>query len=434
MRTGYFSPGAHEIPLLHTWTLSVEEQFYVVLPVVMLLVMRYRPQWLKGVLLLALAASFALSVRYEQTAPLVNFFIAPTRAWEFLVGSLLAVTLATRGGRFTVPTGVAQGASLLGLACLAWTITQYHDGTSFPGLGAVLPVVGSALVIAFATPETLAGRLLSLKPMVGLGLISYSAYLWHQPVLSFWLLATGEHAGLLGTVLLLALIIGLSYLSWRYVETPFRDRQRVSTRSIVVLAVAGTALFAAIGVAGHLARGLPGRYSAEQNALVATAKASPRREACHQSLTSGPVPAEACRYFDGPASWAVFGDSHGVEIAYALAERLQRANAGSVLHLTASGCQPALGFESNVPGCSDWTREALSVVERDTDVRNVVLVYRHAFHLFGTQVLRYPQVQQALTALAGRIPATDMRAMNLAADAHREGPAAIARRFLERSR
>lgn len=394
LKTGYFSPSAAELPLLHMWTLSVEEQFYVVLPLLLMLVMRYRPHWTAATLAFALLMSLALCLSLETRDPALNFFFAGTRAWELLAGGLLAVVIARGADPARVPRAIRELLSAVGVVGLLGVIAAYGDDTPFPGRYAILPIIATVLVIAFAQRDTVAGRLLSLRPMVAMGLISYSAYLWHQPVLAYLTVWSGTKPSGAPLWTGLAVIMLASWASWRFIEQPFRDRRRVGRRAVAWFAVLGTGVFGALGIAGHLSGGVPSRFSAPQLALAATAAPSPMRDRCHTEGLDYLAPDEACVYFEGPAHWAVLGDSHTVEIGYALAERLRARGEGAVLHLSSSGCMPALTTGSTVPGCASWTRAAVDRVAKDADIRSVVVLYRHPFHLYGSQLASYPRAAQ----------------------------------------
>lgn len=392
-KTGYFSPNAEEIPLLHTWTLSVEEQFYVVLPIILIVLWRFRRDWINKTLVALFAVSLSLCLFWEARQNTeVNFFMAASRAWEFLIGALLATKIEKSWPREQIKTSTANILSAVGVFMILFAATCFTAQTSFPGVYALFPVLGSALVIRYATEKTLVGRALASPPFVGIGLISYSAYLWHQPLLAFSRLAIGDHPDSTMIVLLLLATGILAYLSWRFVERPFRNPHKVSRKTIAVLSIGGTFLFATLGVIGHVKKGFPERFSTSQNSLAETATPSPFREKCHTDGVLYLKPANACRYFSQEASWAVFGDSHAVEISYALAEYLRDRRAGGVLHLSNSGCQPALLFQSDVPGCSAWTKEALHYLENEKNIRHVVIVYRHSFYLSGPPSKTYPAI------------------------------------------
>ncbi len=261
----YFGGVAEEMPLLHTWSLAVEEQFYIAFPLLLWL-MRNRRRWIVPVLAVIALISLGVADAHVNRVPDRVFYLIWFRAWELLAGSLAAIYVMRRGQ----PGGVmAETLGLLGLAGIVVPMAAYGDWVPFPSFWAVPPVLGTALVLVAATPQRIAGRLLSWRPFVAVGLISYSAYLWHQPLFAYARLAT-EGAPtpiLMGTLALLTL--GLSWLSWRFVEQPFRNRSRY-TRTVVFGASLGAGL-AVLSLAGLLVAtgGLLNRYPEPQRGWVA---------------------------------------------------------------------------------------------------------------------------------------------------------------------
>ena len=390
LKSGYFGQAAETIPLIHTWSLSVEEQFYLVHPLALLLLWRYARSRLSLVLVLLAGLSLASCLWLEHRNPGLNFFFSPSRAWELLAGAFVALHgRAWLAGRLGGHAG-RELLSTLGLLLVLVPVFLYDRHTVFPGHLAIPPVLGSALILCFCTADTRLGRLLASRPMVAVGLASYSAYLWHQPVFAFARVLSADHPGAATLVALLPLVALLSYLSWRYVEAPFRRPAQVTGRSIFRLSLACSLAFGALGVGGHLLKGLPQRFDADRSALAATSRPSPQRDKCHTDGLRYLPPGKACRYLAEPASWAVFGDSHGVEVAYALAERLLPQRQG-VLHLTFSGCPPALNFDAAAPGCSAWVAESLAYLEGHADIQHVLLAFRHSMHLYGDQLRGFPQ-------------------------------------------
>lgn len=263
----YFAASAEMKPLLHTWSLGVEEQFYIFFPPLLLWLSRAGERWRLAVSGLLMAASLVASQALLHSDAMAVFYLLPFRAWELFAGSACAWLHFTFGRR---ENGWAAAA---GIALILAVLPFYDHATPFPGLTAIPPVAGAALVILFAGPGNRAGRFLSLRPMVFVGLISYSLYLWHQPVFAF-----ARHYSLdTPSPVLMAALVGLTFvlawLSWRHVEQPFRHggAGRLVPRRGAVFALSLVAILAlgAIGGFGHLRNGFPGRYTPEQNRLLA---------------------------------------------------------------------------------------------------------------------------------------------------------------------
>lgn len=180
MQAGYFAPNAEELPLLHTWSLAVEEQYYIIFPVLLWALWRLGRGIVWGVLAVIAVVSLALCQLLVTSQPDATFYLIHTRAWELLAGSLIALWQLRGGPR---AQDRSETGAALGLAMILYGIFMFDEHTPFPSLWALLPVGGTALVLLFAAKDTLAARLLSLRVMVGIGLISYSAYLIHQPLL-----------------------------------------------------------------------------------------------------------------------------------------------------------------------------------------------------------------------------------------------------------
>ncbi|SNR66859.1 acyltransferase family protein [Paracoccus sediminis] len=343
--SGYFAAAADLKPLLHTWSLAVEEQYYVLFPLMLLGLWRLGARLALMVLGAIFAASLIASQILSARAPDANFFLLPSRAWELLAGSLCAIWILKRGRSGNAP------ASTLGLALILGSIFLYDGNTPFPSLYALAPVGGTALVILFADGRTPVGRLLSMRGPVFIGLISYSAYLWHQPLFALARLASPDHPPMAVMMALAALSIGLAYLSWKYVEQPARHHPW-PIRRVLGATVAASVLFAAVGLALN--------YSGAQKAYF-TASLSPQNRPLLDRITRmaqmdhfATEDRGDCRFFIqdydaatddrvarcfaryGPAL-AIFGDSHALDAWKAMVAASDRP---FLLGLPQQECRP----------------------------------------------------------------------------------------------
>jgi peptidoglycan/LPS O-acetylase OafA/YrhL len=369
---GYFDPYGDFKPLLHTWSLAVEEQFYLLFPVLFLLIYRYARRW-AGLLLIVLAlASLAVAEIGAFHNSSANFYLLQSRAWELLAGSLLALNLSRPA---VAPTVLSQMLSLLGLAAIVASVLVFDLTTPWPAAATTVPVLGAVLVIAYARPRTLAHAILSTPILRGIGIISYSAYLWHQPVFAFYRIHRGESVEA-GTYLLLILVtLGLSYLSWRFVEQPFRRPEIFDRRLIFVGSAAVLAAFVSLGGWIHLGDGLSWRLSPEANLVGEGARSrSPFRDQC---TTLMPASFEGfCRFGQAkPRVVAVLGDSHSSEPFWQMAELLGD-RPFSVQEFTWNTCLPFAGLRQNdtMAGCTAFFGEAQRYILAHAEIDTVVLI------------------------------------------------------------
>lgn len=412
LTSDYFSPDSGVLPMIHTWSLAVEEQFYLVFPLVFVLL------WRRGlvlpVLVAALLVGLAVAEIMAQSAPKAAFYLLPARAWELLAGGI-AGYLAVRHGLPDGESGPAfwrylgrnrNALAWGGLVVLGVSLVFFPHGLPVPGLALVPPVAGTVILLLCARPGGRVHRGLTRPVLVGVGLVSYSAYLWHQPVFAFARLAQVDPPSPVQMAGLCFLVLGLAWASWRLVEQPFRGRA-VPFGPVAWGLGGATAAMVLVGLAGHLTGGL-GKWRFDPPVLEAlnSASASPMRDRCHSKQ-----PEVACAYFGGgDVSWVVFGDSHGVELAYALA-RMMEPLGESVLHLTKSGCPPALGYVSDMPGCNDWTEAAVTMLETSGARTPILVVYRHGAYLYGDNEGMYPALPNGPKAIASGTGAAEKRAL-----------------------
>ncbi|MDB3902855.1 acyltransferase, partial [Amylibacter sp.] len=241
---GYFDESAELNPILHTWSLAVEEQYYVLFPIFLILAWRFGKNKVFWMIVLMAAVSLLLSEWGWRNKANANFYLAPTRAWELFAGSIAAFVVQKQGVRKN------NLLALFGLAAIFFSILIYDATTPFPSVYALVPVLGVVLLVLYADKDTFAGKLLSTKGFVGIGLISYSAYLWHQPLFALFRVyskqVTLNAFAFLG---LFVLSLVLAYLSWRFVEKPFRRKDNFSKLSIFSLGIGSLVLIYAFGYA-----------------------------------------------------------------------------------------------------------------------------------------------------------------------------------------
>jgi len=230
---GYFQPPTDMLPLLHTWSLAVEEQFYVIFPYLIIVLWTLKRNVRIAVLTVLFLMSITIAQALSASKPMAAFYLLPTRGWEFLIGTAAAMLISTRTFQ-TLPKCFFRLGGTLGLSLIFFSVSTFSNSTRNPGLITFIPTVGALLIILFSTQGSLSSKFLGNRAFVGVGLVSYSAYLWHQPIFAF-----SRHIGLkkdfLSSFFIILVLIFLSILSWKYIEQPFRDRNRIKARELKLL-------------------------------------------------------------------------------------------------------------------------------------------------------------------------------------------------------
>ena len=393
-QSGYFDTAAELKPLLHTWSLAVEEQFYLLFPVLLLLTRRLRPAWTAAILLLIGGASLA-AAELQVFRPAEGMFLLQTRGWAVIIGALAALYVRRRRQAPTISTATstAQLASALGIALVLLPVMTFSSHTPFPGLYGLVPTLGTALVILFATPDTAVGRVLGSAPLVGMGLISYSAYLWHQPLFAFARHASVDEPAESLLLWLTLLTVVLAYISWRWVEQPFRRPGTIDRRSVFAFALAGSAVFAIAGQVGVANEGFTAYYldhrlskdDAELYTLIRDHTGGSLAEdmvddgGCH-FWTRDVTPAfeerfQACRDRHGTAL-VVLGDSHAMNVYNLVAKaNVDRFTVG----VAKPGCRP----QNSNADCHYLAFDAFAARHR-ADIRAVLFNQSGAYFMEDT--------------------------------------------------
>lgn len=252
--SGYFDLDSELKPLLHTWSLSIEEQYYILFPLMLGLLFRWFRRQMFPIILAILLISFGWATWSSVATPQRAYFLLTTRIWELLAG-VAAMFIISRRAPGAAAHRFGDMLAGLGLMLIAISVIAFDQTTLFPAPFGLLPVLGTVLVVLYARADTRLGRILGLRPLVLIGLISYSAYLFHQPLLAFLRYLTPAEPAIAVRLLVVCAIFPLAWLSWTYVETPFRSASVFSRRSIFRGAVLGICCFALLGVIGSQRRG-----------------------------------------------------------------------------------------------------------------------------------------------------------------------------------
>jgi peptidoglycan/LPS O-acetylase OafA/YrhL len=374
--SGYFAPAAEEKPLLHTWSLAVEEQYYILFPIFLLFAWRYGKNKVFWMIVAFSAVSLALSEWGWRNNPAANFYLAPTRAWELFAGSIAAFIVNKHGVR------KSNVFALLGLAAILYSIFKYDESTPFPSVYALVPVLGVVLLVLFADKETLVARVLSTKVFVGIGLISYSAYLWHHPLFAFARIRLLESPPWYFMLGLSVVSLFLAALTWKFVEAPFRNKHGFFANRRTVFSVSGVTLFifAGFGLMGHINNGFSNRMPAHLNSIDVAG--APVSATCLKGDVSDCVIGER----EGAVDFALIGDSHAGRYAYAL-EKQSEVGDFSFRLISGGWCAPLINWSAydgaNNTSCFEGMENLIQDVAGDDSIKTVVLAAEWANYTKG---------------------------------------------------
>lgn len=383
MRDSYFAEPSELTPLLHTWSLSVEEQFYLLFPLLMMLVWKFARSALTPFLVAGTVASLWLAIHTHQSDPSAAFYLFHNRAWEILTGSLLAGIRHRRDPAWV--RAVAGAWPAVGMGLIGASICLLGSLETSIGWNTGLAVVGTALIIRFGHGGDPASRLLAKRPLVGLGLISYSLYLWHQPAFAFARLYLVNAPG--NTILLALILICacLAYLSWRFVELPFRRRGAITRQKLAVAITGTSAVLLASAALSEFTGGFPQRFAADQLTLLAL---KPQRgtaivegRGCRRQSID-----DACiigRPQTDP-TFAVLGDSHAETLTSPLGDLLNDLSLAAYVY-TYPACPFIAGIETvgQKTPCAEF-EESVFAALRARHIGNVIINDRSTAYISGT--------------------------------------------------
>jgi len=383
--SGYFDKLAEVKPLLHLWSLGIEEQFYIFWPIFICFISRWPKKVLPAILVVT-AISFASNIALIANYPVATFYSPITRFWELLFGSLLAYwTLYSPAANRTTATH-KNITSVLGLALIIFAIFSLNQKSLFPGWWALLPTVGATLMIA-AGPQAWCNRhILSLQWMVWVGLISFPLYLWHWPLLALARIQEGGSLGVPDRLILVALSILLSWATYQFVEKPIRFKFRYRTQKNITLVI----LMILIGYLGYNCfdrKGIEFRHKffiKQISNYTFDKVAEQRQHTCFLMDKGDDVTnfSKVCIHEDRPFKLVLWGDSHGGSIYPGFNELEKENEKVAVTQFTAAGCGGLLPTDEQGEFCRN--ANALAIEEILKIKPNLVVIYKawHPHYLY----------------------------------------------------
>lgn len=378
--SGYFDAAAELKPLLHTWSLAVEEQFYVLFPLFLILFWRLGRLWILFMLGLLFVASLALAQWGAYIKPAAAFYLLPTRGWELLIGAFAAFYLSKPKHK-EYSKAIDELGGWFGLALILYAIFAYSKATPFPGFYALVPTLGTVLIILFATEQTTIGKFVGNKVFVGIGLISYSAYLWHQPLFAFARQRSFTEPSHTVFLALSILALILAYLSWKYVEAPFRSRVNYSRSQIFALSFILSMGFVLFGFYGLKDNGFQSRIDSSifRNAPDMTLYEDQVKE-CWKTIENSPKVSSSCVLGkkNGELLFGLLGDSHAGSLLHVLNK--ETINLGlQGRNYSYRSCPPLnkakpVTQEPNEMACYDFRKDFFNILETKSFVIPDILI------------------------------------------------------------
>lgn len=385
--SGYFEEASEDKPLIHTWSLAVEEQYYIFFPILLFFLWKNR-SFLVPILLIITLLSLSYAEYGSKHFPSSNFFLFPSRIWELMIGSLAAIYLAHNSS-----LQKSNILTFIGFLLIGYSIFVFDSSTRFPSLYALAPVIGSLLIILFCSKDHFFGKVLSVKPFLFIGLISYSLYLWHQPIFAFIRLRSIAEPPLYLMLMGALFSILLAYISWRFVEQPFRAKHNsvfaIGRSKIFKFSIVGMIAFSLLGLFGQIQNGLPQRYESKVlNIIAERYDVNPHGDLCHFRPIDFPThPIKNCLFKNDTRSEnkvALLGDSHAKSLHWAIQNQLRDKNI-SLYVSTYEACPPIRGIlrmDYKESKCDLYNSETFKYLEQN-NFNTYILSARWSLYILG---------------------------------------------------
>lgn len=386
-QSGYFDTAAELKPFLHTWSLAIEEQYYFLFPVVLMLLLKLLRKSAFVLLLGIAGASYFASQAVIENQPSAAFFHLHLRVWELMVGSTVALWAGNQHQVVRrMPVLLKDGLAGLGLVAILISIFTLDESTRHPGAWTWVPVLGTALVLLFSSSNGLTGKLLGWRPFVSIGLLSYGAYLWHQPIFALVRQRNFSEPTTFGAIALIALTFILAAASLRFIERPIRTGRVLPGKHIFTFWGVGTLVLLIAGGIGMEKDGWSGRFNLPDEVSKSLVDRSPRGK-CDPYTDANGLGSSFCwlgaDYFNATNKIAVFGDSHAYPITAAFDEPARELGV-SVVMSGIGGCLPLLGANvidgpNPFSSCSALAERQVKLV-KDMKIEKVFLISRWSLY------------------------------------------------------
>ena len=375
----YFNPAASIDPLVHTWSLGVEEQFYLAAPILLVLINKIKPSFLVPFIIIIFTGSLSLSIFYTAKFPEAAFYLTHTRAWEFALGILVWIFRHQEKWLATLKTVIENYVSYFGLWLILVGIWFIPTGADWPGYLVLVPTVGISFILLDCSSNNFVYKFLNIGAVRFVGVISYSLYLWHQPVISFLKITNNYPATIFQKLLTLTVIVIISILSWFLIERPFRKQIfGVVTNKMIIFC--GFVAILSLAVGGHITKGYPERLPKEVLEVFKTS--SFEGEANKRCMKSRKEVEDLqwddiCQYNDHPvAKNVLWGDSHGGSIADALGKIISERDEGLEI-VTLSSCLPITNLinhtQTRATRCPEFNAKAADYIVESKNIENVYM-------------------------------------------------------------
>lgn len=384
-KTGYFDEAAEVTPMLHTWSLSVEEQFYILFPFIVFLIWRYARNYLAHAIILCLLISLLQAQIICANYTKANFYLLSSRIWELMAGAILAQVEYSHGR--TQSIRATKILPLAGLILIIISFICFDDEMLHPAFISIVPIIGTISIIWHSNSKDWCYKILTSRLLVYSGLISYSIYLWHQPVLAFLKIHNASLSEFSTKLQVMLAVFALSFLSWRFIEKPFRDKKCISGKVFIIFLVFAFILIILCSILIVKNQGYLNKHK-----MPATIADSIKKEltyhACdYKNKNNKPKANWLCSI--GTASskqpmFAVTGDSHAAAVIYGFKQAAEATNTHGVASAL-PGCNPLLGmtvntkYTKNIELCTNFKLEFFNHVKQEHIPQVFILARWSAF-------------------------------------------------------